>query len=83
MNAKKLILPVLLLAFNAFSQGGYDIKISLKGSKDSVGYLATYGWDTKYVLDTCKNVKNGNYIFKGKKFSGQHKNELMTGRAGK
>jgi hypothetical protein len=67
MNAKKLLLPFILLAFKAFSQGGYDIKITVKDSKDTVGYLAGYTWDQKYVVDTCKKVKNGIYNFKGKK----------------
>lgn len=48
------------------SQNAYEIKISIKGIKDSVCYLMRYKWDSQYMADTAK-AKNGNMVFKGKK----------------
>src|ERR1044071_9053831 len=48
-------------------QAGYDIKISLKGAKDSVVYLAKYNFDKQYIVDTCKKIQKGAVVFKGKK----------------
>lgn len=60
-----LFLAMLPAFFNA--QPGYDIKVNFKGSKDTVLYLVKYMWDQQYVADTCKTVKNGVAVFKGKK----------------
>ncbi len=60
---------VLFLAFTCsfcFSQG-YDIKVNIKGAKDSMVFLAKYNFDKQYISDTCKKVKNGAITFKGKK----------------
>ncbi len=62
---KLLSLTFILLAGSLFSQ--YEIKINFKGSKDSVAYLARYNFDKQYLIDTCKKVKGGNIVFKGKK----------------
>jgi hypothetical protein len=68
MKAKKIILPFILLSgLSAFSQGGYEIKINLKGAKDTMVFLAKYQFDKQYIVDTCKNVKGGNIVFKGKR----------------
>jgi thiol-disulfide isomerase/thioredoxin len=66
---KKFILFIALfvLAFNVRSTGGYDIRINLKGCNDSVVYLVGYRWDQQFVVDTCKNFKNGQIEFKGNK----------------
>lgn len=63
---KKIISAItLFFAANlAFAQG-YEIKITIKGIKDSVCYLTRYKWDGQYFADTAK-VKNGTMIFKGK-----------------
>ncbi len=50
-----------------YSQTGFDIKVNLKGAKDSVAYLARYNFDKQYIVDTCKKVKAGNMVFKGKR----------------
>lgn len=66
---KKLILTLITIvstAVSSFSQG-YDIKITLKGCKDSLVLLARYNWDQQFVVDTCKNFKNGVITFKGNK----------------
>lgn len=62
----KLVL-FLLAAATAVSAQEYNIKINLKGAKDTMVYLVKYTWDQQYIEDTCKNVKNGLIVFKGKK----------------
>ena len=65
----------LLIAFSLFclgassmqAQGGYDIRINMKGLKDTMVYLVKYTWDMKLIADTAKNIKNGVVVFKGKK----------------
>ncbi len=67
---KKFILfltTATIYSFCGFSQNGYDIKVNFKGCKDSMVYLVKYTWDQQYLVDTCKNIKNGQIKFKGKK----------------
>lgn len=66
---KKLAFAFCLSFFSliAHAQSGYDIKVNFKGGKDTVLYLVKYIWDQKYVADTCKNIKNGQARFTGKK----------------
>lgn len=61
----KLSILLTLLCNNSFAQG-YDIRINIKGAKDTMAYLVKYIWDQKYIVDTCKKVKNGQIYFKGK-----------------
>lgn len=64
---KKFILPlVLFLGFKSFSQSGYEIKINFKNAPDSTYYLAKYTIDKSFIIDSCKHVKNGVGVFKGK-----------------
>lgn len=70
--AKNLIMKrivVLLLFTGAFmglkAQNGYEIKLNIKGIKDTVCYLMRYKWDSQYLTDTAR-VKNGSFVFKGK-----------------
>lgn len=67
---KKNLLSLAFI-FSLFSlvkaQNGYDIKINFKGCKDTMAYLVKYTWDQQFISDTCKNVKNGVVVFKGKK----------------
>ncbi len=60
------LLFVLVFAFGVKAQSGYDIKINMKGCKDSLAYLLKYTFDQTYVCDTCKKIKNGLIQFKGK-----------------
>jgi thiol-disulfide isomerase/thioredoxin len=62
-------LSILVFIFSAFlmSAQGYDIRINMKGCKDTMVYLVKYQWDNQYISDTCKNFKNGQIQFKGKK----------------
>lgn len=69
---KRTITSVLigLISWTAFAQqkaapGGYEIKISIKGLKDTVCYLTKYQWEKQYLVDTGR-VKNGTVTFKGK-----------------
>lgn len=55
----------VLISALSYSQG-YDIKVTIKGSKDTMVYLAKYNFDKQYIVDTCKKVKGGNISFKGK-----------------
>jgi thiol-disulfide isomerase/thioredoxin len=66
---KKLILlfSALVIFSSATRAQGYDIKINMKGCKDTLVYLVKYTWESQYIADTAKNVKNGQIRFKGKK----------------
>jgi thiol-disulfide isomerase/thioredoxin len=61
----KLTVFLCLFIGSAFSQG-YDMRFNFKENKDTLMYLVKYIWDQKYIIDTCKNMKNGQVIFKGK-----------------
>jgi thiol-disulfide isomerase/thioredoxin len=65
---KSLICLSLLIAFasNIKAQGGYEIKFNFKGCKDTTAYLVKYTFDQQYIADTCKKIKNGLIVFKGK-----------------
>lgn len=56
-----------MAAATAVSAQEYNIKINLKGAKDTMVYLVKYTWDQQYIEDTCKNVKDGVIQFKGKR----------------
>jgi thiol-disulfide isomerase/thioredoxin len=67
---KKFIPVLALLLFMSFlSQGqkAYEIKINFKDSKDTTLYLALYSFGQSYIVDSCKQVKNGVGVFKGAK----------------
>ncbi len=67
---KKLLLSLsLIFVFTATTkaQSGYDIKINFKGCKDTMAFLVKYTFDQQYIADTCKKIKNGLIVFKGKK----------------
>jgi len=71
MNMKKsifLLASIAGLSLSSLAQNnGYDIKINFKGCKDSMVYLVKYTFDTQYIADTCKKIKNGQIQFKGNK----------------
>lgn len=56
----------LVMSFTGAAQG-FDIRINMKGSKDTMAYLVKYTWDQQYIADTCKKIKNGLIQFKGNK----------------
>lgn len=64
---KKIALSLLVfVGLTAYSQSGYEIKISIKNFTDSAVYLAKYNFGKQYVLDTCAKIAKGNIVFKGK-----------------
>jgi len=64
---KRFITGIIVFSFalGANAQNAYEIKVNMKGIKDSVCYLLKYKWDSQYITDTAK-VKNGSFVFKGK-----------------
>jgi thiol-disulfide isomerase/thioredoxin len=60
-----LLASTAIFSFSAKSQG-YDIKVNFKGCKDTMAYLVKYTFDQQYIVDTCKNIRNGVIEFKGK-----------------
>lgn len=66
---KKTVLITLLFVFGLMTSKaqGYDIKINLKGCKDTLAYLGRYLFDQTYIADTCKLIKSGRIEFKGNK----------------
>ena len=50
------LLFCLLTGTIGFSQTGYDIKINIKGAKDTMVFLAKYNFDKQYITDTCKKI---------------------------
>jgi len=65
---KKIVLVFLLSTIflpAVKAQPGYDIKITLKGCRDTALYLVRYIFDQQYMADSAKFVSNGNMQFKG------------------
>jgi thiol-disulfide isomerase/thioredoxin len=62
-----LVFSLGYLCFKLGAQTGYDIKINLKGCKDTIAYLAQYTFDQTYIIDTCKTIRKDLVEFKGKK----------------
>src|SRR6185437_6447228 len=67
---KKIISVLILLAavtgVKAQTAPSYEIKVNIKGIKDSVCYLTEWRWEGQYFVDTAI-VKKGIFTFKGKK----------------
>jgi hypothetical protein len=57
---------VLLVSVGAFSQTGYNIKLTLKPFQKSLVYLAYYYGKVKAVADSVVLDENSNGVFKGK-----------------
>lgn len=64
---KKIFFAILFLTISANAQSGYEIKLDLKNYTDTIAYLTFYQFDKTYISDTCKQIKKGKIIFKGKK----------------
>ncbi len=71
---KKTLLLLVAICFikTSYNAQGYEIKLNFKGCKDTMLFLVKYQFDQQYIADTCKKVKNGVAVFKGK-------NELEKG----
>ena len=65
---KKLFLAFVFISFlsQVNAQSGHEIKINLKNCKDTLTYLTYYQFDKNMIVDTCKQIKNGKIVFKGK-----------------
>lgn len=63
------LLTFILLKSFAFTTAdeGYNIKVKIKGLKDTICYLGYYYADKQYVLDTAKIDANGSGVFTGNK----------------
>lgn len=70
MTTLKRIYIAIILSTGLFSAGlkaqGYDIRFNMKGNKDTMMFLVKYMFDQQYIVDTCKNIKNGVVRFHGK-----------------
>lgn len=53
-------------AIYTHAQSGYDITINLKNCNDTIAFLTYYQFDKTLIKDTCKSIKNGRIVFKGK-----------------
>jgi len=66
---KRKLSSILFLLFSlAFSQvysKGFEIRITVKGVKDSTCQLAYYFGDKQYIKDSARADGNGNIVFKG------------------
>ena len=67
MKKSLLLLLLVLTGFKQMNAQAYDIRINMKGLKDTMVYLVKYTWDKQYVVDTCKKIKNEQVVFKGNK----------------
>src|SRR6476620_5246836 len=63
---KYLLLIAVVLTSLGRMNAAYDIRINLKNCKDTIAFLVKYTWDQKFIVDTCKNVRNGQIHFAGK-----------------
>jgi thiol-disulfide isomerase/thioredoxin len=66
MKKVMLILYPALFSFAGMGQAGYEIRVDFKNSSDTTVYLAKYYFGQSYIIDSCKHVKNGKAVFKGK-----------------
>ncbi|WNM18130.1 redoxin domain-containing protein [Flavobacterium capsici] len=66
-----MIKKIFLLLFCSLSlitkaQNGFDISVTIKNCPDTLAFLTFYQYDKTLIKDTCKTIKNGKMIFKGK-----------------
>jgi hypothetical protein len=64
---KTLLIPALLLTTLAFSQTGYEIKVTLKPFKNEYIYLGHYSGKQYPIVDSAKLNANSEAVFKGAK----------------
>ena len=64
---RKLLPAFLICAALGAEAQAYDIRVNFKGSPDTMVYLVKYQFDQQYIVDTCKNIRNGNIRVSGKK----------------
>lgn len=64
---KLFLLPVLVLTVTAFTQNGYEIKVTLKPFKNEYIYLGHYSGKQYPIVDSVKLNANSEGTFKGSK----------------
>lgn len=64
MKRSILLLALILPGISAIA-GGFDIKVSIKGIKDSYCQLAYYFGDKQYIKDSAWADASGRLVFKG------------------
>ncbi len=57
---------LLFISLAAEANGGYEIKVRIRGLSDTICYLGNHFGDKQYVRDTVKVDKDGWALFKGK-----------------
>ncbi len=65
---KKISLFFVFVLFNITliqAKDGYNIKVKVKGVKDTVCYLANYYGSKQYLKDTANVDDKGNFVFQG------------------
>ncbi len=62
----KLILFLLFISAQAFSQSGYKIEFKIRGWKDTTVYLGHYYGEQTYLKDTAKVSHAGEFFFDNK-----------------
>ncbi len=65
---KRLIISILaIFLINISTQAQYNIKLKIKGVKDTVVYMGNYFGSKRYAIDTAKVDSKGVAVFKGDK----------------
>lgn len=65
MKLFPVVLFLLIFSSKTFAQG-YEIRMKVKGVKDTTVYLAFHYGDKQYLKDTAKVDSKGNFVFDGK-----------------
>jgi len=63
----RIVVSLFLLISSGLSAfaSGYEIKLTIKGLKDTTCQLAYYYGDKQYIKDSARVDRNGNLVFKG------------------
>lgn len=64
---KRLFYLFFLFTGLVTAQNKHEITIEIEGLKDTLVYLTIQEFENNLIKDTCKTVKNGKIVFKGKK----------------
>src|SRR6056297_2558238 len=65
---KKIVFAIIIIVLfptEALFSQGYNIKVQLKNTPDSIMYLVNYSGDKQYIKDTVPNQGNGVFVFEG------------------
>lgn len=66
-HMKRLFYLFFLFTGLVTAQNKHEITIEIEGLKDTLVYLTIQEFENNLIKDTCKTVKNGKIVFKGKK----------------